>query len=180
MKSHFQKPGISNTFFGTKSTEGTIAAGALSCSFLLLRGLLPPFQHQRSRGQAENKDWFSIWPPKGGLCPHRGDGSQPSISHEEPSSRRAQKHLHQCQPQQQRTFSNVLGTSTWKFRDGFSRTFIYTNLHWKIFPCIGWAKKNPVYPCGLAGAVLAHFCTNRDGKANVGSETSKPNQDQRP
>ena len=97
------------------------ATEALSCLFLLL----PSFEHQHSHGQAENKDQFSVCPQRVACAYTREMAASPASATSSPE----QKHLQQCQSQQQHTFYHILGTSTWKFRDWFSRAFIYTHSH---------------------------------------------------
>ena len=133
MNSHFQKPGISYAFFGTKSTEGAEAPGSSRSPQLLV--LVSAWPLPTLGTPAFTRTGWEQGPalrtsPEGGLRPHKGDGSQPSISPGEPSSGMEQKHLHQCQPQQQHTPYRILGIPTWKFRNQFSRAILYSlHLH---------------------------------------------------
>lgn len=72
MKHCLQKPGISDAFSGTKYTKG--ARETLSCSFLLL----PSFEHQRSRRQAENKEQLSVCPQRVACAHTRGVAANPA------------------------------------------------------------------------------------------------------
>lgn len=92
MNSHFQKPGNSNTFFWHKVHRGCKshrelqkprgATETLSCSFLLL----PSFEHQRSHGQAENKDQFSICPQRVACAHTREMAASPASATKSPAA----------------------------------------------------------------------------------------------